>query len=805
MRFLTKRPRLKDSDVTWLYGPLHTAAEPVPPARVATTEDRLDLVKAIGKKPILKHRSISELLSIPRGSSPSLEASHLDAIPESPRPVLHQTRSESYITRTRVRRVSPPLPDLAHVDPITGEETAESPKPPSDTDSMASNNTKRHISFNTFVEQCIAIEKPPHVAYYNHPPWRLGFGGPSYSGSGDDENDAIYEDDEDAVLTMRSTSSSGQSSAASSRRPSSSTNSRSNSHSSERVTIQAIAPTMLKTQYEESAPGDLPAVVYVPPLGSPYAEDPAITPAHFAHQSPSGFGGSQATLHLGSHSSRNPAATRSQWEDGSEDCGAGFDFFGGPDVGMEQEYESTKGITRVVSTSQVGPAQPHAGVSGLVRPTIATYIPPPRSPPSSPSKSNKVPGKSILKSSFPDAAIAEALRESADNPDRYFSKTNLITPPTFCGVPAPNASEPVDGGSAPTASLDTITVSSPISSEHLNPSTVAPVRGRSAVRIIGAAIGIADRERSASSKGSSPIGSVSPNSRSTPVGSSGRTSVVTIRAPRKGREHLAASPPSPLNTRSPSRGTVSSTSSERSPSPRSNGPLGDRGEGAGSRGSFQGEETFQPNKSAPVQSPAPKKRLSLDIVPVLPAQGQPAPAQHSPSDASWSLSNATTTTGEHPAERSARRGEIEAICVKPPRPDVTGSNGADSCASRSTSLTLNSPTNNTFPLPPASPPSTTSPPLSKTSENVISENASSIRLHRDAPNAKIHFENPLPDGFNDELDARDEGTLVSRAVDIVTSARGLFGAIWNAGAGQTSTSASTEPYSAVNGRHPSDH
>lgn len=35
--------RLKDSDVTWLYGPLHTAVDAVPPPKVATANDRLGL------------------------------------------------------------------------------------------------------------------------------------------------------------------------------------------------------------------------------------------------------------------------------------------------------------------------------------------------------------------------------------------------------------------------------------------------------------------------------------------------------------------------------------------------------------------------------------------------------------------------------------------------------------------------------------------------------------------------------------------------------------------------------------------
>ncbi|POW08477.1 hypothetical protein PSHT_09535, partial [Puccinia striiformis] len=81
---------LKDSDVTWLYGPLHTAVDPVPPPKISSIQDRFNLdgepqsihsqppsavnsrpgssasvrsSKAPGK-PILKHRSLSEILGV---------------------------------------------------------------------------------------------------------------------------------------------------------------------------------------------------------------------------------------------------------------------------------------------------------------------------------------------------------------------------------------------------------------------------------------------------------------------------------------------------------------------------------------------------------------------------------------------------------------------------------------------------------------------------------------------------------------------------------------------------------------------
>jgi hypothetical protein len=215
--------RLKDSDVTWLYGPLHTAVDWTPPPKPkadptsvddknpASAQDRLDLnFGTRGMKPILKHRSICELLtsdlpSSPVYSSPGSDVEKGDVAEEDVwvedeglgdketkgsrhglrRPPLLHTKSDTHIARRPnhvFRRDSPPR--------ITAEgSTATSPPPGStisgssyitdrkssttqlsqtsgsDQDPTSSVGTnvhgkKKHITFNTFVEQCIAIEKP---------------------------------------------------------------------------------------------------------------------------------------------------------------------------------------------------------------------------------------------------------------------------------------------------------------------------------------------------------------------------------------------------------------------------------------------------------------------------------------------------------------------------------------------------------------------------------------------------------------------------------------------------------------------
>lgn len=216
---------MKDSDVTWLYGPLHTAVDWAPPPKPkpdptsvddkdpASAQDRLDLSIGSGMKPILKHRSICELLTsdLPSGS-PLLASLGSDedkryededelwlqdedlgdsdektSRSHRERPPLLHTKSDTHITRwasRAFRRDSPPriLAENSAAGPavstpgstvsgtsyISGKSTStmnqgQSGNSGSEQDTTGSSmisGRKKHISFNTFVEQCIAIEKP---------------------------------------------------------------------------------------------------------------------------------------------------------------------------------------------------------------------------------------------------------------------------------------------------------------------------------------------------------------------------------------------------------------------------------------------------------------------------------------------------------------------------------------------------------------------------------------------------------------------------------------------------------------------
>jgi hypothetical protein len=218
--FLCKR--LKDSDVTWLYGPLHTAVDWTPPPKPQpvpdsidgpnspSAHDRLDLfspnptLNPLPCKPILKHRSISELLisnlnptspifspvesededDTHNSTSPNA-SSFLSFAPgkKSKRPILIHTKSDTHLTRwgsRAFRKDSPPrieprgfdasesrnqrqthenTPHLGPISESTSQDSNSSGGVRSSSNG-AERTKKKHISFNTYVQQYIAIEKP---------------------------------------------------------------------------------------------------------------------------------------------------------------------------------------------------------------------------------------------------------------------------------------------------------------------------------------------------------------------------------------------------------------------------------------------------------------------------------------------------------------------------------------------------------------------------------------------------------------------------------------------------------------------
>jgi hypothetical protein len=220
--------RLKDSDVTWLYGPLHTAVDWEPPHqpmndppivdKQSSSQERFGLNSAseqsqLRSKPILKHRSISDLLTGTLSNAnhtdddvendPDLDEDEDEAIPLPPsRPPLLHTKSDSNVLRWShsrpFRKDSPPRIIASTRQSRPSEVTNPLVAPPMDERSGSSDSAretssssqdlsvcptsgkKKHISFNTFVEQCIAIDSPPKPHRGSLPRETLGICSESY-------------------------------------------------------------------------------------------------------------------------------------------------------------------------------------------------------------------------------------------------------------------------------------------------------------------------------------------------------------------------------------------------------------------------------------------------------------------------------------------------------------------------------------------------------------------------------------------------------------------------------------------------
>ena len=268
------------------------------------------------------------MLTIHSPSSPILEATSREDSDDGElnRPPLVQTKSDTNIVRVRTGGLKGIPAGAAQQEPVApGMSQQDS------TDSSiipeAPSTGKKHISFNTFVEQVIAVDDPSE-------------------GMQDDS------DSDNDMLEIRR-SSSRSSSRSSRSRPSLSRNSSSGSGTNgEHLTIAKIAPTMLKTNgvYHSS----LPAMVYAPPpeYRSPQAEE--------------------ASMDFPS-----PQATKARpWADDEDDdySSVGYDY-----------YPTTQSSTAPSHVVRTG-SSPQA--SAVPKPTAATLAPPDASMPISVSSSN---------------------------------------------------------------------------------------------------------------------------------------------------------------------------------------------------------------------------------------------------------------------------------------------------------------------------------------------------------------------------------------------------------------------------------
>jgi hypothetical protein len=144
--------RLKDCDVTWLYGPLQTASrysisEPPsgPPSQLSKNNSFLN------KKPILKKRSASEVMLQKSLSSSSLVKQAAAAVQSQQSSI---PRLRPALARTTSDFVGSTLPSLPpsrdQVDSFSSRSTSGLQTPEL--------GERRHIRFDDKVEQCIAVD-----------------------------------------------------------------------------------------------------------------------------------------------------------------------------------------------------------------------------------------------------------------------------------------------------------------------------------------------------------------------------------------------------------------------------------------------------------------------------------------------------------------------------------------------------------------------------------------------------------------------------------------------------------------------
>ncbi|RKF59053.1 Uncharacterized protein OnM2_063031 [Erysiphe neolycopersici] len=155
---------LKDCDVTWLYGPLQTSTEPLchTPHTSPASCNRLSKTNSfLNKKPILKKRSMSELMlqqslstsSLLKQAAAAVQAQQSEAYPECSRNENLTSSTCPYVLSTFSSDLNP---------------GSISPTSSSDLHSPLYGDKKR-IHFNEQVAQCIAVDVKGDYDDYDEP------------------------------------------------------------------------------------------------------------------------------------------------------------------------------------------------------------------------------------------------------------------------------------------------------------------------------------------------------------------------------------------------------------------------------------------------------------------------------------------------------------------------------------------------------------------------------------------------------------------------------------------------------------
>lgn len=152
--------RMKDHDVTWLYGPLQTGSVKAFNLNSTPPTNRLSRNNSFAsKKPILKKRSLSEIMLQRSLSSSTLMKQATDALrAQQPPRRLHDRPMLGDRALSDFGTSSEPETPLTRTRSTTKTSSTEHSASIS-TSGVQTPCTKRHIHFNNKVEQCIAINK----------------------------------------------------------------------------------------------------------------------------------------------------------------------------------------------------------------------------------------------------------------------------------------------------------------------------------------------------------------------------------------------------------------------------------------------------------------------------------------------------------------------------------------------------------------------------------------------------------------------------------------------------------------------
>ena len=223
--------RLKDVDVTWLYGPLQPAINRTSCQNTSEPASRLSKTNSfLHKKPILKKRSMSEVML-----QKSISASSL--VKQAAAAVQAQQATGTTLDKPRRPVIGRASSDFAATIPFRtiSRDTTDYFSSSRSTSGLQTPDLseKKHIRFDEKVEQCIAVEckgvDEDEEDDFNHNPWAKYRGDSSSS-------------DEGVVMMKKSRK----------KRPLSRTSSKT-SMAGESKTIAKLPSTTLKYRTEESA------------------------------------------------------------------------------------------------------------------------------------------------------------------------------------------------------------------------------------------------------------------------------------------------------------------------------------------------------------------------------------------------------------------------------------------------------------------------------------------------------------------------------------------------------------------------